>query len=770
MFNSVALNVFIGLVFIYLLYSLLVTIIGEMIGTWLGLRSRILRQAIEKMLNDEYLDLLIYQKIIRRIGEFFLYEFNEFQNSFAGKFYNYPSIKYLSKGQKGIKLSFRQGKPSYLSQEIFSDTVIQLLRNKGNGPSDMEKITFTLKFNTLHIQPQTLIQFRNLLSDCNNDLNVFRDKLIQWYNETMDRTNGWYKRKLQLILFWLGFIVAISFNVDSIQIAKHLSKDKDARNQLVELGIQASDTNSAIAKAVRVTKDTSATDSLLRKSLHEVQITIDEANQVLGLGWTFKDQRKVANITRNLYPVTWSYINHEILLPIWRLQIQNKKYSLIVTGPFNANLKAVYVQRIKRNNNALNYYLLRLNYIIESRLTSIDSVKHDEGITSFYGKRELNFCDQSEYIICQSAPWHLSFWGFTITALMISLGAPFWFDLLKKLVAIRSAGVKPEEKEDFISKKPDQTPPTRSPIAVSHMASPPKDPIEETFDNFTNKIKDVPGIVSIALEPSGGKVNGCIAVRVENSQLLDYLKLQYGVALTTRDGISIPVKYSLSAPIRVHLGTCGGEIANKTRSLGSGTLGCFLSKQGTDEKYILSCWHVLKDNFHWDKAVKENVVIDSTNVPIGIIVDGCLTDNLDIGIARCNDKNTITNNPLPIKAQQRSVEPYDALVNTNVILFGKVSQRQTAKIFQHKVNAFLKYEGEMSNRIIYDTFSIAIIDSHGNTKSPTLPGDSGAVIVDINNVPLGMIIGGDANVSYACKFTNAFDPFSLLPEYSFIIT
>jgi hypothetical protein len=35
--------------------------------------------------------------------------------------------------------------------------------------------------------------------------------------------------------------------------------------------------------------------------------------------------------------------------------------------------------------------------------------------------------------------------GWTVTALAVSLGAPFWFDLLRKLVNIRSSGKKPEE-------------------------------------------------------------------------------------------------------------------------------------------------------------------------------------------------------------------------------------------------------------------------------------------------------------------------------------
>jgi hypothetical protein len=35
--------------------------------------------------------------------------------------------------------------------------------------------------------------------------------------------------------------------------------------------------------------------------------------------------------------------------------------------------------------------------------------------------------------------------GWLITVLAISLGAPFWFDMLNRIVAIRSAGRAPEE-------------------------------------------------------------------------------------------------------------------------------------------------------------------------------------------------------------------------------------------------------------------------------------------------------------------------------------
>jgi hypothetical protein len=52
MINSVALNVVISLVFIFLPYSLLVTTINEIIASVLKLRAKTLEKGIKRMLTD----------------------------------------------------------------------------------------------------------------------------------------------------------------------------------------------------------------------------------------------------------------------------------------------------------------------------------------------------------------------------------------------------------------------------------------------------------------------------------------------------------------------------------------------------------------------------------------------------------------------------------------------------------------------------------------------------------------------------------------------
>jgi len=49
-----------------------------------------------------------------------------------------------------------------------------------------------------------------------------------------------------------------------------------------------------------------------------------------------------------------------------------------------------------------------------------------------------------ENFLCSTKGWeNISILGWLITAFSVSLGAPFWFDILNKLVDLRSAGKKP---------------------------------------------------------------------------------------------------------------------------------------------------------------------------------------------------------------------------------------------------------------------------------------------------------------------------------------
>jgi hypothetical protein len=241
MFNNVVLDVFIGLIFIFLLYSLLASILQEFIAGRMSLRARMLQKAIRRMLEDQkslagnafprFTLFNYFIELIENLRRFFKpFRDNEL---LVRKFYNQPSIKKL-----GEDRAF--SKPAYLRPENFSFTIIQLLRGPdydGTNENESELIKNTLDKNTLNITVETLYQFRSLFADARQDVSEFRNRLDEWFDETMQRTNGWYKRQTQTVLLFIGFIIAVIFNVDTVAITKILAKDKKVREQIVQLAI-----------------------------------------------------------------------------------------------------------------------------------------------------------------------------------------------------------------------------------------------------------------------------------------------------------------------------------------------------------------------------------------------------------------------------------------------------------------------------------------------------------------------------------------------------
>jgi hypothetical protein len=89
------------------------------------------------------------------------------------------------------------------------------------------------------------VTFRVLLDEAGHDIEQFKTQLEIWFNNTMERASGWYKRKTQAIQLVLAFAIVVLANVDTIRITKSLSgvnsplRDsiKDAAHSLVAAGL-----------------------------------------------------------------------------------------------------------------------------------------------------------------------------------------------------------------------------------------------------------------------------------------------------------------------------------------------------------------------------------------------------------------------------------------------------------------------------------------------------------------------------------------------------
>jgi hypothetical protein len=369
MLNSVILDIVIGLIFIYLLYSLLATIIQEIIASYFGFRAKILERAVFRMLEDEnrfstrFKSVLYLFKKSGNGGEL---------NSISYEYYKHPLILFLGESDS-------HGKPAYINKQTFSKVIVDLLRGKDVKPGDdinllVQKSLEEGKTNwgEAKISEQTLSYLKSIWADADGDVGKFRRHLETWFDETMDRASTWYKKHIQFILFFIGLTIAIVFNVDTIKIVNKLEKDPKLREQIVQ-------------QADAFVKDHPNLDTDLMQQEIDYKRTVEQQSKT----------------DPSLNASSGSILRDSLELARYQF------------------LKA-------RRDTLIN----RAESLMKNDINNVHQVLGLEWDNYEYG---------SSMIISLLR----SLLGWVITALALSLGAPFWFDLLNKLMKLRGSVATP---------------------------------------------------------------------------------------------------------------------------------------------------------------------------------------------------------------------------------------------------------------------------------------------------------------------------------------
>ncbi|MEP6513966.1 MAG: hypothetical protein ABJA79_08855 [Parafilimonas sp.] len=528
MFNTPILDVAIGLIFIFLLYSLLATSINESIATALSLRARMLKKAIsERMLSNSSTDhkMLDFLKgVLEYVFEIFYFitgrpKKKGSEKNIGDQFYDHPMIK-----NYGANRFFKT--PSYLAASNFSIILAEALKEDFNNKvgeialfkniaaaplqqtmdelssaSDLIKIKELFAYYAWYyaINPEKKI-FDDLphlprgldkethcilqlhLRNSLYDFNAFNKKIEGWYNDTMDRVTGWYKRQIQFILFLLGMGIAISFNVDTIDIANKLSTDKTARDQIVQMAIKASEDYKDDPRVKKVMekgdtsveyRDTSVEYKEVMAKQEEIKETKDSTlkvpNEILGIGWgdygktdrafirtlIDKKMKKPFSFTcislRDSFNVISERVNAEESLK------RIKKDSLKSRGK-----KDTAHTKIPASIPAPSYEKRNPSGDSSASSTKTDSVNIDLlKYVLFYNQTIKKYPVTVKTCYVLHSIGAKKFIGFLLTAFAICLGAPFWFDLLNKLVRLRGAGKKEDASNTIeLTATKDQVPAT----------------------------------------------------------------------------------------------------------------------------------------------------------------------------------------------------------------------------------------------------------------------------------------------------------------------
>lgn len=426
MFNSTILDVAIGMIFVYLLLSLVCSAANEVIELWLKNRAADLERGLRELLKDPEGKGLVKD----------LYEHQLINGLFEGEY----DRKVLSKAQR---LFGRVNLPSYIPARNFAlalmDTILPGKGAAGATPATLPPAPLVVNVAASPPPaevPDPLRPLRDKIQEIGNDqvkkaltalvaaagkdVAKARENIENWYNSSMDRVSGWYKRRSQFIVLVIGLLVTIAVNADSVTIAKKLASDRALRESLVAAAdayakANASPTASPTpTPSPKATPATSASQTASPAPTPSPTPTPRPTATPTPTPSTTPTPTPSASSSGTMASTSPSppASPSPSQPPCWKLACD------VEDSP---------QCKLKKSQCEIQALGLPIGW------DAPDDIQRQW--PGWHWKRDGGWWDQLY--------WH---WvGWLLTALAISLGAPFWFDLLNKFIVVRST-VKPREK------------------------------------------------------------------------------------------------------------------------------------------------------------------------------------------------------------------------------------------------------------------------------------------------------------------------------------
>jgi hypothetical protein len=253
--GNAALDVLIGLFFLYFLLSIVCSAINEAIAAGLNMRAAYLERGIRTLFG---------------------------RDTNVRAFYSHWRVRALIKPPGNVFKGPR--KPSYIPSRTFALTLLDTFAPPEDAAHSEDLIARAQRAlgpseDTESARPSEIVRglLRDGLSEAGGDRDKFRATIERSFDDVMDRASGWYKRRVQLILFVLALALVGVINADSAAIAQRLWKDDALRAAVVSQANKVVQTGGADCAKTNA-KETRA-DAAAK--------CVDEVNQFgLPIGWS----------------------------------------------------------------------------------------------------------------------------------------------------------------------------------------------------------------------------------------------------------------------------------------------------------------------------------------------------------------------------------------------------------------------------------------------------------------------------------------------------
>ncbi len=280
MFGSGAIDVAIGLTFIFALLSLICSSLTESVSQLLRWRAETLEMGIRSMITDP---------------------------ATRDAFYNHPLIKALGK-QDATGLAAH---PAYMPSRLFALVLLDVVapvQSDQQAPAQDQAVAGEIRK-----------ALRTLTGITDADLAAKRKSVEVWFDDVMDRVSGWYKRKAQWALLFFALVVTCLANADSIRLATTLWQSPALRAAMADAAASYSAGPAAVQKEV----------------MDEPRRQLDELiSQGLPLGWAgdkVLDSREPRQWLSKIAGLLLTALAASLGAPFW-FDLVNKMVNIRGTG------------------------------------------------------------------------------------------------------------------------------------------------------------------------------------------------------------------------------------------------------------------------------------------------------------------------------------------------------------------------------------------------------------------------------------------------------
>lgn len=434
--NLKMLDVVIGVIFFYTFASLICTTVRELVETLLASRAKMLEQALREILDDKTPGKADSAKgVLVKFYEHPLIDSlfpGEYSSPVVGKWRVVNWFRGLVSGVFG-----NRNLPAYIPSDHFASALIDIVAasvpNGADGSKDKKAILNALRAGAIGATPtlagaapgetpasangdrspisseKLRTAVRWAVENAEGDLDKAKRNLERWFDNSMERVTGWYKKNTQRWLLFIGALVAVGLNMNSLEVVRALYVDDEMRDAIIAVATRTA-ADPAIAAKARGPQP--AAPEPAKDPAHTAP----------------KSAAKAATA------------------PPEPIRTSAAESAPEAAGPAAPIPPADSEEAIQKKIDAAAREVEQLKGVLNVAGFPIGwTAKSWKALEA----AALSANRTEEQIALLSS----SLAGWALTAIAMTLGASFWFDLLNKLVSLRSS-LKPQTAEERARQKP----------------------------------------------------------------------------------------------------------------------------------------------------------------------------------------------------------------------------------------------------------------------------------------------------------------------------